>query len=183
MPAMQSVQIYQSFAGTIFFSRTLWLFFFFSKHRWLTNSIHVSTFRRHYSWDEYSVKDSHLLLKYAGLRGGIVKELLGGANLLGALKVSGIIGSLVLVNSNFRMRKGLRKFSAIWARALENFASHILGRKILSIGFNVYQNIDLSGAPTCLGPALVISQNKRVLNHTVVSMKAHEYNFTLSVYS
>jgi hypothetical protein len=90
---------------------------------------------------------------------------------------------MVLVNSNSRTRKGLRKFSAIWARAFENFANHVLGRKILNIGFNVYQNINLPGAPTCLGLVLVISQTKRVLNHTVASMEAHEYNFTLSMQS
>jgi hypothetical protein len=90
---------------------------------------------------------------------------------------------MVLVNSNSRTRKGLRKFSAIWARALENVASRVLGRKFFNIGFNVYQNINLSGAPTCLGPALVLSQKKRVLSHTVVSKKAHEYNFTLSMQS
>jgi len=51
--------------------------FFFRNIDDLQAAYMLSRCRRQYSWSEYNVKDSHLLLKYAEIRGGTVRELPG----------------------------------------------------------------------------------------------------------
>lgn len=56
-----------------------------------------------------------------------------GANLQKALKVTGIIGNMVLANSGIHTRKKiLQKLPAILARGLKIFDSTALGRKRLT---------------------------------------------------
>jgi len=54
----------------------------------------------------------------------------------------------------------LLKCSTIWARAVKTFVGLLCGRKSLrNIGFSELQIINLPGAPTCFGPALLMSSS------------------------
>jgi hypothetical protein len=74
--------------------------------------------------------DSHCRTKGVG-------QLPGTPAYKGALDVTGITGNIVLVNSRFHARKNFYKNTAMWACALENFASPVVcpPKRLKDIGF------------------------------------------------
>jgi len=76
----------------------------------------------------------------------------------GRKAVTGIIGNMVLINSGFHTRDNLSENIPQLRHAPSGlFGSPILGRKNLkNIDLKRRRIINLPGAPTCLGPSLVV---------------------------